>query len=98
MEVSSGIQWAQIEQLANLYAKNHPNMIMIGFGMQKSLNGAEAVRAISLLPALIGKHRAFCYSNGQAFSIDFDYKHKISIFLGPHNLNLPIIFYQIHFG
>ncbi|MHA2405237.1 MAG: molybdopterin-dependent oxidoreductase [Candidatus Hermodarchaeia archaeon] len=86
VEATTGIQWAQIEQLANLYAKNRPNTIMIGFGMQKSLNGAEAVRAISLLPALIGKHRAFCYSNGQAFSIDFDYITGEGITTTPHKI------------
>jgi anaerobic selenocysteine-containing dehydrogenase len=86
VEATTGIKWTQIEQLANLYAKNRPNVIMIGFGMQKSLNGAEAVRAISLIPALIGLHRAFCYSNGQAFSIDFDYITGEGITTTPHKI------------
>ena len=36
---------------------------MIGLGLNKSSYGAEAARAVSLLPALLGQHRGFHYSD-----------------------------------
>ena len=84
VEEATGLDWKQIEQFAKLYGKQRPNVIMIGFGMQKGLNGAEAVRAISLLPALIGLPRAFCYSNSQAYPIDLDYITGESITTAVH--------------
>ncbi len=41
--------------------------------MQKSWFGAEAVRGVSLLPALLGYHRGFYYSNSRGRFIDFGY-------------------------
>ena len=50
-----------------------PAAFMIGLGLQKSRQGAEAARAVSLLPALLGLHRGFHYSNGSARDIDWAY-------------------------
>ncbi len=69
----TGLKPVKIEQFARLYGTVHPSVILIGLGMQKSRNGAEAVRAISLLPALIGLHRAFFYSNGEAYPVNYQY-------------------------
>jgi len=41
------------------------SVFMIGLGLNKSLTGAESCRAVSLLPALIGNHRGFYYSNSR---------------------------------
>jgi anaerobic selenocysteine-containing dehydrogenase len=46
---------------------------MIGIGFQKSTQGAEAVRAVSLLPAVIGQHRGFFYGNGSGYCVDKSY-------------------------
>ena len=43
---------------------------MIGIGLQKSVYGADHVRAVSLIPSLLGLHRGFFYSSGQGRSID----------------------------
>jgi anaerobic selenocysteine-containing dehydrogenase len=46
---------------------------MIGVGFQKSVQGAESVRAVALLPALVGLHRGFFYSNSSAYFTDIPY-------------------------
>jgi len=46
---------------------------MIGLGLQKTLYGAEAVRAISLILALLGLHRGFYYSNSRGWEVDIPY-------------------------
>ncbi|MFW9830428.1 MAG: molybdopterin-dependent oxidoreductase [Candidatus Thorarchaeota archaeon] len=86
VERYTGLNWSQIEELATLYGTQRPNVIMIGLGMQKSRNGAEAVRAIGLLPPLIGQHRGFFYSNGRANYVDFDYLTGKTLSVKPHKL------------
>ncbi|MEM3666560.1 MAG: molybdopterin-dependent oxidoreductase, partial [Candidatus Bathyarchaeia archaeon] len=73
IEEYTGLKWSQIAHLADLYAKLKPNVTMIGIGMQKGLHGAESVRAVSLIPALIGLHRGFYYTNSRGWNIDFSY-------------------------
>jgi anaerobic selenocysteine-containing dehydrogenase len=73
IEKNTGIKWSAIEKLAKQYADNKPSATMIGIGMQKSLFGAESVRAISLIPALIGFHRGFFYTNSKGWDIDNRY-------------------------
>ncbi|MFC1803170.1 molybdopterin-dependent oxidoreductase [Thermoproteota archaeon] len=58
----TGVSWEGIGELCNLLSKK-PSVIMIGLGLNKSLTGAESCRAVSLLPALLGQHRGFYYSN-----------------------------------
>jgi anaerobic selenocysteine-containing dehydrogenase len=73
IEKNTGVNWSAIEKLAKLYADNKPSATMIGIGMQKSSFGAESVRAISLIPALIGLRRGFFYTNGKGWDIDNRY-------------------------
>jgi anaerobic selenocysteine-containing dehydrogenase len=47
--------------------------MMIGLGLQKSVYGAESVRAVSLIPALLGHHRGFYYTNSGGRLINFSY-------------------------
>lgn len=54
-----------------LLDRSGPAAFMIGLGLQKSRQGAESARAVSLLPALLGQHRGFHYSNGSARTIDW---------------------------
>jgi len=73
IEKYSGVSWESIQELTSLYAQNNPSVILIGIGMQKSLQGAEAVRAISLIPPLLGIHRGFFYTNYQGWHVDTGY-------------------------
>lgn len=69
----TGVKKTLIEKLANIYVEKKPNIIFIGYGLQRRYGGGEAVRAISLLPALIGIHRGFYYGNIDGLKIDIPY-------------------------
>ena len=56
----TGVGEKQIEEFAFEYAEKR-GVIHIGYGFQRSLAGGEAVRAISLLPALVGHKFGFIY-------------------------------------
>jgi anaerobic selenocysteine-containing dehydrogenase len=43
---------------------------MIGIGLQKCDQGADQVRAVSFIPALLGLHRGFFYSNGNSYLLN----------------------------
>ena len=68
----TGLSIRVIEDFIADYASMRPSCIMMGYGMQRNRNGGEMVRAISVLPALIGERRGFYYSNDIA-GIDMDY-------------------------
>ena len=50
----TGIEENEIVELAREYATVRPAVIRLNYGLQRSERGAMAVRAISLLPALVG--------------------------------------------
>ncbi|ONI38686.1 dehydrogenase [Candidatus Epulonipiscium fishelsonii] len=50
----TGVSVEQIEEFAKLYGTTKPSILRIGYGMQRNSNGGTMVRAITLLPALIG--------------------------------------------
>jgi anaerobic selenocysteine-containing dehydrogenase len=50
----TGIATSDIERLAREYATSAPAVIRLNYGIQRSPNGGAAVRAVSMLPALIG--------------------------------------------
>ncbi len=50
----TGIPAADVTRLAREYATHAPAVIRLNYGMQRSQNGGAGVRAISMLPALIG--------------------------------------------
>ncbi|MFX0093280.1 MAG: molybdopterin-dependent oxidoreductase [Candidatus Hodarchaeota archaeon] len=64
----TGLDWNLIEELGQAYGERKPSATMIGIGFQKSVQGAESVRAVALLPALLGLHRGFFYSNSNAYN------------------------------
>lgn len=70
IEEYTGVPWNTITELAELYHTYKENVTMIGIGMQKNLCGAESVRAVSFIPALLGLHRGFYYSNHQKHYLD----------------------------
>ena len=47
-------------------------VFMIGLGLQKSAQGAQAARAVALLPALLGRHRGFHYSDSRGRQVDWN--------------------------
>jgi anaerobic selenocysteine-containing dehydrogenase len=60
----TGVSWEGIKELCSMLITG-PSVFMIGLGLNKSLTGAESCRAVSLLPALLGIHRGFYYSNSR---------------------------------
>ena len=70
---ATGVKEHGIEKLAQLYDEHRPSATMIGIGFQKSNQGAQAVRAVSLLPSLIGQHRGFFYGNSSGMDVDTKY-------------------------
>lgn len=70
VEKITGVSWQTVEQLGELYHSARPGVTMIGIGLQKRNHGADQVRAISFIPALLGLHRGFFYSNGRAFLVN----------------------------
>jgi anaerobic selenocysteine-containing dehydrogenase len=58
----TGLKTREMEDFIADYVSLRPNCIMMGYGMQRNRNGGEMIRAISLLPALIGENRGFFYS------------------------------------
>lgn len=73
VEQLTGIPRQQVAAVAELYMKRRPAAFMIGLGLQKSNEGREAARAICLLPALLGYHRGFHYSDAQGRWVNWDY-------------------------
>ena len=70
VEEATGLDGAVVESLADAYAEHPPSATMIGIGLQKSVYGADLVRAVSLIPPLLGLHRGFFYSSGQGQYVD----------------------------
>jgi anaerobic selenocysteine-containing dehydrogenase len=52
----TGLEEAEIVQLARLYAANRPALIKIADGLNRNLNGGQNVRAVCALPALTGQY------------------------------------------
>jgi anaerobic selenocysteine-containing dehydrogenase len=73
VEKATNLTWKKVEELSEILAKKPPAGFMIGLGLNKSSHGAEATRAVSLLPALLGQHRGFHYSDSKGRFIDWDY-------------------------
>ncbi|ASA77632.1 molybdopterin-dependent oxidoreductase [Thermococcus sp. 5-4] len=60
VERETGVKRETIEEFAREFAEKR-GVIHIGYGLQRSLAGGEAVRAIAILPALIGHRFGFIY-------------------------------------
>ena len=70
----TGMATREIEQLVHEYATTRPAVIRLNYGVQRCENGGEAVRAIAMLPALIGawKHRGGGGSLSTSGAFKFD--------------------------
>ncbi len=51
----AGVAAADIERLAHLYADASPALVRPGWGLERTRNGSDSVRAVLLLPAVFGK-------------------------------------------
>ncbi len=68
VERITGVAWEHVEQLGEAYGSLKPSATMIGIGLQKCDQGADQVRAASFIPAILGLHRGFFYSNSFAIN------------------------------
>ncbi|MBN2663956.1 MAG: molybdopterin-dependent oxidoreductase [Bacteroidales bacterium] len=66
----TNISEKNIIELANFYAQDKLSATMIGVSLQKRNEGAEPIRAISFIPAILGLERGFFYSNSRALNIN----------------------------
>jgi anaerobic selenocysteine-containing dehydrogenase len=73
VETATTLSWKKVEELCEVLVENSPVGFMIGLGLNKSDHGAEATRAVSLLPALLGQHRGFHYSDANGRTTDWNY-------------------------
>jgi len=73
VERYTGVSRDAIDKIGDILIANRPAVFMIGLGLQKSIQGAEAARAVSLLPALLGYHRGFHYTDGPGRFVDWGY-------------------------
>jgi anaerobic selenocysteine-containing dehydrogenase len=62
-ETVTGVPRANLAALARAYATLRPSATLIGIGLQKCDRGADQVRAVSLIPAVLGLQRGFFYSS-----------------------------------
>ncbi|MEM4795021.1 MAG: molybdopterin-dependent oxidoreductase [Ignisphaera sp.] len=72
VENVTGVSKQKIAEIAEIMVNSRPFGIFIGYGIQRRYGGGEIVRAISILPALLGIHRGFYYSNTEGISINVD--------------------------
>jgi anaerobic selenocysteine-containing dehydrogenase len=63
----TGVAPDALLDLASAYGDAGNSGTLVGIGLQKCDHGADLVRAVALIPALLGQHRGFYYSNGDAF-------------------------------
>lgn len=73
VRMETGLDASSLEDLSAAYASSRKSATMIGIGLQKTVNGADKVRAVSLIPALRGTHRGFFYSNKKAYLVNTDF-------------------------
>ena len=73
VEDATNLAWERVEGLCEILVEKTPVIFEIGLGLNKSSQGAEATRAVSLLPALLGQHRGFHYSDSKGRYVDWVY-------------------------
>jgi anaerobic selenocysteine-containing dehydrogenase len=70
----AGVDAADLERFAELYAESSPAVIRCGWGAERNRNGGSAIAAILTLPAVANKFGVrgggFTMSNGAAWGID----------------------------
>ncbi len=76
----TGVPEAQILEFAKLYSSSKASLIRMGYGMQRRKNGGTLIRAISLLPPLIGsvgvEGGGFAYVALDHWPLDMQYMNR----------------------
>lgn len=85
----TGLDANDIVELATEFITLRPCVIHVGMGLQRQRNGGEMVRAISLIPSIVGQHRGFIYSN-DANDFDMDYLTATHLRTLPENRFNPL--------
>jgi anaerobic selenocysteine-containing dehydrogenase len=85
----TGLKTSDITELATEIVSLKPSVIQMGFGLQRQRNGGEAVRAISLIPSIVGQHRGFLYTNGGG-GFDIDYLRAKHLRTSPEHKYNPL--------
>ncbi len=73
-----GIDANKIKQLADEYAKRSPALIRCGWGLERNINGGQAIASILAIPALMGKFgiRAGGYTLSNSGFLGYKRKHS----------------------
>lgn len=72
----TGLATEMILEFARMYGNTKPSIIRTGYGMQRNTNGGNSIRAISLLPPLVGMvgvdGGGYVYINSYYWGYDWD--------------------------
>ena len=74
----TGLSRGEFMSLVDFYEGYRP-LTVIGFAIGRTINGGDAARAISLIPAILGMHRGFYYSNTEGLGIDTSYLRGLHV-------------------
>lgn len=78
----TGLAVADIEHFAALYGAAKRSFLRIGFGMSRSRNGGQNLRAVALLPGVTGAYERYgggaLLSTADSFELNFDAVRKPS--------------------
>ena len=73
----TGLSVASIREFANMYGTTKPSILRMGYGIQRHSNGGSIIRALTLLPALMGligiSHDAGYYYYNGLYTWDVDW-------------------------
>ncbi len=83
VEAVTGVSNMGVESLGDALVEYGDPVFMMGIGLNKSLQGAESVRAVSLIPALLGQHRGFYYTNSRGRYLSGDLEGRTLIGTAP---------------
>ncbi|HVF65056.1 MAG TPA: molybdopterin oxidoreductase family protein [Casimicrobiaceae bacterium] len=91
-----GITAAEVESLASDYGRIAPAAIRVNYGMQRVAGGANAVRAVACLPALIGAWRSSAggalLSSSGTYPVDTESLERPDLMTGrPRIVNMTTI-------
>lgn len=80
----TGLSTDMIIEFARMYGNTKPSILRIGYGMQRNSNGGNMVRAISLLPPLVGMigvdGGGLVYINSYFWGYDWDALRRFDLY------------------
>lgn len=80
----TGLSTEMILEFARMYGTTKPSIVRVGYGMQRNSNGGNAVRAISLLPPLVGMvgvdGGGYVYINSYFWGYDWDALRRFDLY------------------